>query len=107
MATKKNKNELPEAAPKTPSVLIKPRVTEKAAMSASRDLPAYVFEVLPGTNKNAVVAAIKAEYKVSPIKVRMTSLPRKQVFVRGKWGMKSAIKKAVVYLAKGDKIDLA
>ena len=45
-------------------------------------------------------------YKVSPMKVRIVNLPAKKVFVRGKWGEKTSVKKAYVYLKKGDKIEI-
>jgi DNA gyrase/topoisomerase IV subunit A len=37
--------------------------------------------------------------------VRIINLPAKKVFVRGKKGVQSSIKKALVYLKKGDKIE--
>jgi ribosomal protein L23 len=35
----------------------------------------------------------------------MVNIPKKNVFVRGKWGTKGGGKKAYVYLKKGDKIE--
>ena len=48
---------------------------------------------------------MKEYYKVNPIRVNITNLPMKKVMYRGKPGMKSAIKKAQVFLAKGEKIE--
>jgi ribosomal protein L23 len=87
------------------SVLKSPRITEKAVLS-SESRGVYAFNVTPEATKRGVVASIKNKYKVTPIKVRLLSVPDKNVF-RGKWGVKSGGKKAYVYLKKGDKIEFA
>jgi large subunit ribosomal protein L23 len=86
------------------SVIVKPRVTEKATMSAESGV--YVFEVSKDSTKAKIARAVSVMYKVTPMKVRVVNLPRKSVFIRGKWGEKSPIKKAYVYLKKGDKIEI-
>jgi ribosomal protein L23 len=48
---------------------------------------------------------VKELYKVTPVKVNIINLPAKIVFTRGKSGRKAGVKKAVVYLKKGDKIE--
>jgi len=50
--------------------------------------------------------AVAEVYKVTPVRVSVTSVPSKKVFVRGKKGVKSGGKKAYVYLAKKDKIEI-
>ena len=86
------------------SMILRPRVTEKATMSAENGV--YVFEVSKDSTKTKIAKAVAAMYKVTPLKVRVVSLPAKCVFVRGKWGEKTGIKKAYVYLKKGDKIEI-
>ena len=86
------------------AVIIRPRVTEKATMSAEGGV--YVFEVSKDSTKTKIAKAISVAYKVNPIKVRVVNLPAKSVFIRGKWGTKSPVKKAYVYLKKGDKIEI-
>ena len=86
------------------SIIVRPRVTEKATMSAEKGV--YVFEVSKNSTKAQIAKAISLMYKVTPEKVRVVSLPAKHVFVRGKWGVKSGIKKAYVYLKQGDKIEI-
>lgn len=86
---------------------MKPHVTEKAAMLSSREAPIYTFEILASANKDLVAKEVKKQWKVTPLKIRITNLPAKTVFIRGKWGEKSGKKKALVYLKKGDKIDFA
>ncbi len=91
---------------KEPSqIILSPRITEKATFSA--EAGAYVFHVSANSNKTSIKQSIKFLYKVSPQKIAIINLPAKKVFTRGKNGKKSAIKKAYVYLKKGEKIDLA
>jgi large subunit ribosomal protein L23 len=87
-------------------VILRPRITEKSGI-ANETLNIYTFEVAKDATKHSVARAIKAQYKVTPVKVRTVSLPTKNVFVRGRWGTKSAVKKALVYLKKGEKIEVA
>lgn len=90
---------------KNHSVLLRPRVTEKAAIGADKN-NVYVFEVTKEATKGSITASVKALYKVTPMKVRVTPMADKAVFVRGKRGVKRGGKKAYVYLKKGDKIEL-
>lgn len=87
------------------SVILKPRVTEKAALQANKS-GIYAFEVSPEATAKQVIASIKLAYKVTPIRVSLLAIPRKKVFRRGKPGVKGGGKKAYVYLKKGDKIDV-
>lgn len=86
------------------TVLIRPRITEKAALM-SHDSNVYAFEVTRGATKKSIIASVKDAFKVTPLKVRMVAIPKKNVFVRGKRGVKGGGKKAYVYLKKGDKIE--
>jgi len=86
------------------SFLLRPRVTEKASMKVEEGV--YVFEVASKANAGQVASAVKELYKVTPVKVNMVKIPKKQVFVRGKWGIKKGGKKAYVFLKKGDKIEV-
>jgi large subunit ribosomal protein L23 len=88
------------------SVLIKPRITEKAVLGQEKK-NAYVFNVETTATKKSVAASVKAQYKVSPIMIRLVAIPSKKKFFRGAWGTKGGGKKAYVYLKKGDKIDVA
>ena len=65
----------------------------------------YTFEVAAHSNKDSISKAVKALYKVSPVRVAIINLPRKSVIVRGKKGTVSGVKKAMVTLKNGDKID--
>lgn len=86
--------------------ILRPRITEKSGiMSETQNI--YTFEVSKNSTKDLIEKAIKSIYKVTPTKIRIINLPAKQVFVRGKKGTQSAVKKALVYLKKGDKIEYA
>lgn len=85
------------------NILIRPRVTEKASLSAEKSV--YVFQINPKANKPEVTKAFKEKYKISPLRVTTVTIPAKNVFVRGKKGKKSGYKKAYVYLKKGTKIE--
>jgi large subunit ribosomal protein L23 len=90
-------------------IILRPRITEKSGiMSEPKDGRAavYTFEVRENANKPMISQAIKALYKVSPVKVRIVNLPAKRVFVRGKRGTSNGVKKAMIYLKKGEKINL-
>ncbi len=86
------------------NVIIKPRITEKAVTTTDKT-NAYTFQISKDANKSDVKEAIEKIYNVTPVKVNITNLPRKKVGVRRGKGFKKAVKKAVVYLKKGDKID--
>ncbi len=87
------------------STLLRPRITEKAGiMNESNNV--YTFEVAKNSTKHTIANEIKALYKVTPSKVRIVNIPARNVIVRGKKGTQSAIKKALVYLKKGDKINI-
>ncbi|MCX6735814.1 MAG: 50S ribosomal protein L23 [Candidatus Parcubacteria bacterium] len=85
------------------AVLKRPRVTEKAAILVENN--AYTFEVASDATKSEVKAAIKAMYKVTPIQINMTQGTKKNIVRRGRAGVKTTSKKAVVHLKKGDKIE--
>jgi len=87
------------------NVLLKPRVTEKAALAADK-ANVYVFEVSKLSTKKSISASVHEVYGVTPVKVRVAAIPSKKVIVRGKRGVKKGGKKAYVYLKKGDKIEL-
>jgi large subunit ribosomal protein L23 len=88
-------------------IIITPRITEKAVQMTIQNT--YVFEVAMDATKRDVMAAVKALYGVTPRKVNMVRKgPRAYVArFRNRRGTKTGMKKALVFLKKGDKIDLA
>ncbi len=87
------------------SVINRPRITEKATL-VSEINNAYTFEVSKEATKKTIGKTIKDLYKVTVLKVNIVNLPAKKVVSKGKVGKSSGVKKAYVYLKKGDKIDL-
>jgi large subunit ribosomal protein L23 len=85
------------------NILKHPRITEKAAILAERG--AYTFEVDSHATKIEIARAVKQIYNVEPVRVNIVKLPAKKVFIRGRRGTKKAVKKAIVYLKEGDKIE--
>lgn len=108
MATKKVQDKAKEVATEVKTnvakLILKPRITEKASMQSSAN--AYTFIVSPNATKLSIINEIKNEHKVTPIRVNITNLPAKRVISRGKRGVVAGVKKAVVFLKKGDSIKL-
>ncbi len=96
---------MPNLNLKPNSIILRPRVTEKAAISADKS-NVYVFEVAKRANKKSISASIFATYKVRPKGVRLLAIPKKQVSVRGQKGYTGRGRKAYVYLKTGDKIEI-
>jgi len=85
------------------SVIIRPRITEKSGLLSQGGV--YTFEISKNSNKNMVKKAITALYKVVPVNVAIVNTPIRNVFVKGRRGTVAGIKKAIVTVKKGEKID--
>ncbi len=105
MATKKTTIEKKDVVVAEAKVIFAPRITEKASMQSSAN--AYTFVVAKNATKHSVFAEFKKEYKVTPKAINITNMPRKNTFIRGKHGTQAGIKKAIVFLKKGDTITLS
>ena len=106
---KENKAVAPKAeasysAPKN-SPLIIPRITEKATFLAEKNV--YVFNIPKGASKGVVLNSLRAQYKVTPLKINIVNQMGKKVTAKGRIGRSVDTKKAYVYLKEGDKIELA
>ncbi len=90
-----------------PAVIRRPRLTEKAANLSSSNV--FTFDVVPGASKQDVVRAVQALYKVTPVKVNVVNTKGKSVMLRTRrgTGVQNAMRKAYVFLKKGDTIDFA
>lgn len=104
MATKKTTPAAEKEGKKAPLIL-KARITEKAARQNGAN--AYTFNVEGTANKTELIKQIEEAYKVKPLAINVINMPKKKVFIRGKWGLKGGGKKVVVFLKKGDTIDIA
>lgn len=86
-------------------ILKRPHVTERSSAAAlNEEHPVYTFRVADGANKSEVKAAVKELYNVTPLKVNILNVRPKKVIMRGHIGHKPGMRKAVIYLKKGDKI---
>jgi len=85
------------------AVIIRPRITEKSGILSQSGV--YTFEVAAGTNKPSIARAIAGMYKVTPVKVAIMNGPAKRIFVRGRRGKIPGVRKAIVTVKKGEKID--
>jgi large subunit ribosomal protein L23 len=104
MATKKTTPAADTEGKKVP-LISRARITEKAAMLNGAN--AYTFNVEGSANKTELKRQIELAYKVKPLAINVMNMPKKKVFIRGKWGYKGGGKKVVVFLKKGDSIDIA
>jgi large subunit ribosomal protein L23 len=90
---------------------LKPRVSEKA-YAQSEQGNVYTFDVAGGANKFDIAKAVKKQYDVEPVKVRVVSVPGKSVkryAERGRksyHGQRSDLRKAYVTLKEGDKLPI-
>lgn len=81
-----------------------PHLTEKANILAESGQ--YVFKVNKKVSKNEIKKAVGEIYKVKVESVRIINLPRKPRRSGKRAGWKKAIRKAVVKLTKGQKIEI-
>ncbi len=96
----------PKESPLATRLLSRPRITEKSyALNAQNK---YVFEVTKTSTKKSVKRAVEEVYGVNVVAVNIVRLPaKKHLSGRSRTpGMKSAVKKAIVSVAKGQTIEL-
>ena len=85
-------------------VIRKPIITEKATNAL--DLNRYTFEVDHRAAKPDIKAAIESMFSVKVIAINTMNPPRRSRRVGKFAGTRSQVKKAIVRLAEGDKIQL-
>lgn len=85
-------------------ILKEPHVSEKATQLA--DTGKYVFKVFPRANKVQVAKAVANLYGVEVDKVNIINIKPKTRILRGKKGLKSGHRKAIVTLKPGNKIEI-
>ncbi len=86
------------------SLLRGPRITEKASRLVEQNI--YVFNVTAAATKKSIAFAVEDRYNVRPVQVRVVPIKSKKVISRGKKGTAGGGKKAYVYLASGQTIQL-
>ncbi|MFA6432605.1 MAG: 50S ribosomal protein L23 [Candidatus Paceibacterota bacterium] len=85
--------------------VLRPHITEKSGLLSAKGV--YTFQVSKGASKQSVAKAIKALYKITPVKIAMINLPARTIVVKGRRGTVSGVRKALVTVKSGDKIDFA
>ncbi len=87
-------------------IIVKPRITEKAAILGDKNV--YAFEIKKDATKYDVRDAIKALYNVTPTRVNIINKQARHSMSRsrGRDVMDHGLRKAYVYLKKGDRIEL-
>ncbi len=88
-------------------ILLAPIITEKALKMTEQS--AYVLEVVRDATKRDIIAVVRALYNVTPVKVNIVN-KQARAFVsrtRNRRGIRSGMKKAYIFLKKGEKIDIA
>ena len=85
-------------------VIVGPKVSESAIKQQT--LGKYVFFVRKDATKNEVAKAIEAMYGVNVRKVNIQMYSQRNHQFRGHKGKKSAFKKAIVSLKKGESLDV-
>ena len=86
-------------------VIERPIVTEKSTMASEHGK--VVFKVSPTATKADVKAAVEALFGVKVTKVNTILLKGKTKRFRGRPGVRSDVRKAIVTLAPGQSIDIA
>jgi large subunit ribosomal protein L23 len=86
------------------SILINPRITEKAANASAFNT--YLFDVAVGATKSEIAKAFFALYKHKPIKVNTVNVSRKSYFRKGRLSFGTNTKKAYVIVPKGTTIEI-
>ena len=86
------------------NVLIKPIITEKATNLTAGNQ--YVFLVTKDANKNLVKENIAYKYNVKVKKVNIVKIKGKTKYFKNQPSKTKDIKKAIVFLKSGEKIDI-
>ena len=86
------------------NILIEPVLSEKANLL--REQGKYVFKVDPSATKIQIKEAVRRLFKVNPVSCTVMIVPGKPKRQRYKSGYTAQWKKAIVRLAKDEKIPL-
>lgn len=85
------------------NVLKKPVISEKGF--ALQEADKYVFHVSPKANKETVKSEVERLFKVDVLSVNILNIPGKLKRVGRIYGRRNDIKKAIVTVKKGQKIE--
>ena len=83
-------------------IIIAPVLTEKS--NILRSAGKYVFRVDPRANKHQIAEAVRKLFDVHPVACNIINVSKKPKRSRNRAGFTSSWKKAIVTIAKGEKI---
>ena len=89
----------------TNKILKGPHLTEKAAFLEEKSQ--YVFKVAKEATKPAIKEAVESFYGVQVKKVNIVKIPSKKRSRGRKQGKKPGYKKAIVFLKKGQRLQIS
>lgn len=84
-------------------ILTRPVISEKAF--ALQEADKYVFHVSPEANKAQITAEVERLFKVTVVNVQTVRIPGKRKRFGKVMGQRKDIKKAIVTIKKGQKIE--
>lgn len=79
-------------------------ITEKTGQL--REAGTYVFMVEPSATKSEIKKAVAKDYRVHVLDIQTVRLPKKTKRFRSSIQLRPAMKKAIVKLKEGEKIDI-
>jgi large subunit ribosomal protein L23 len=85
-------------------ITLKPVISEKSMQLATTST--YMFDVSPSANKPLVAKAVKEQFKVDVIQVRIAIIKGKVKKFKGVVGRRKDNKRAYVTIKKGQKISV-
>jgi large subunit ribosomal protein L23 len=85
-------------------VLIKPVISEKSY--GLLDQNKYTFEVLPTANKTEIKIAVEKVFNVHVTEVNTLNRKGKRRRTRFGWGTRASVKRAIVTVQDGQRIDI-
>lgn len=86
------------------NVIIEPLLTEKS--NVLREQNKFMFKVDPRANKLQIMQAVRERFDVHPVDCNIVNVKRKPKRVRYRKGYTASWKKAIVTLARDEKIAL-
>ena len=86
------------------SVLLRPTITEKSTLL--QEAGQYTFEIAPKANKTLVKQAVEQNFNVTVLSVNITMNRGKKKRYGPRFKKRPDVKKAVVTLRQGDRINL-
>ena len=85
-------------------VLLAPVISEKSYSLLDRNK--YTFEVHPDSNKTQIKIAVEKVFNVKVLDVNTLNRQGKRKRTRSGFGQRKSVKRAIVTVAQGDRIDV-